>query len=88
MQCTGRNCPMQVGTVDPATCKCADVCEWATKPVTNGDCFRCMTDDQLAEWLDENAGCMGRDCPANKHCEDGLICKQAWLEWLREGVSE
>lgn len=51
IKCTGLNCPMQVGKVDPATCKAADTCEWATKPLTNADRIRNMSDEELAYFL-------------------------------------
>lgn len=52
IKCTGLNCPMQVGKVDPATCKAADTCEWATKPLTNADRIRAMTDeDEMARYF-------------------------------------
>lgn len=35
MNCTGKNCPMQVGCVEPATCKCADYCPDVTRPIGN-----------------------------------------------------
>lgn len=55
IKCTGLKCPMQVGKVDPATCKAADTCEWATKPMTNADSIRDsirqMTDEELSNLL-------------------------------------
>lgn len=55
IKCTGLNCPMQAGKVDPATCKAADTCKWATKPMTNADSIRDsirqMTDEELSNLL-------------------------------------
>lgn len=52
IKCTGLKCPMQAGKVDPATCKAADACKWATKPMTNADRIRAMTDeDEMARYF-------------------------------------
>lgn len=50
MKCTGRNCPMQFGTVDPAHCLAADECPYVTKPLTNADRIRAMTDEEIENW--------------------------------------
>lgn len=49
-KCTGRYCPMQVGTVNPKNCECADACGYVSRP-TNADVIRVMTDEELARFL-------------------------------------
>lgn len=49
-KCTGRYCPMQVGTVNPKNCECADACGYVSRP-TNADAIRAMTDEELARFL-------------------------------------
>lgn len=76
IRCTGVNCPMQNGTVDPKNC-IAESCQWRTIPMTNADRIRAMTDEELAEWISCN--CVG-DGYGNE-AED-------WLDWLKQEVSE
>jgi hypothetical protein len=71
MKCTGRNCPMQYGTVNPAHCL-ADECPYLTKPLTNADRIRAMTDAELAEFLTEH------------HFGDKLWCER----WLKQEVED
>lgn len=52
MNCTGKRCIMQYDKVDPATCPCVSYCPQATPPKTHADRIRAMTDEELAEWLD------------------------------------
>ena len=49
--CSGINCPMQYGAVDPATCPAISFCPHATPPRTNSDRIRSMTDEELALYL-------------------------------------
>lgn len=50
-----------------------------TKPMTNADRIRAMTDEELAKIL--NGGChQGAKC--NENC---VLC---WLEWLRSPVED
>ena len=57
-------------------CKCKpDVCNSAV-PMTNADCIRAMSDEELAEMF---AGA------ENKALSDNV---QAWLEWLQQPVKE
>lgn len=61
------------------------------KAATNADRIRAMSDEKLAELLDE------RECPV-KHCpnlsEDGVTtiptssCRDCWLDWLKQEVDE
>lgn len=54
-------------------------------PQTNADRIRAMTDEELAELLEQvrvscDIAMGGRDCRKS--------CKDCWLEWLREEVSD
>lgn len=57
-----------------------------TKPMTNGDRIRAMTDREIAEWLSCPAVVEGKRCfypgPREKMCLD--CC----FDWLREPVKE
>ena len=89
--CTGINCPMQVGKVDPATCAAKD-CPYRTVPVTNADRIRAMSDEELAEAIfkifchDEE----GSYCPPDEmFCKKyGFSCRDCWLDWLRQEAAE
>lgn len=52
-----------------------------TKPITNADRIRAMTDEELADWFSIY-------CCRNKiydaHCETFVNCKACWLDWLRQ----
>lgn len=63
---------MQVGCVDPATCEAADTCQWATKPQTNADRIRAMSDEELARLL---LSLEWGHCPKSE---------KGWLDWLRK----
>ena len=68
--CTGRNCIMQYGTVDPATCCAVSYCPYATPPVTNADRIRAMTDEELADFLDK--------------VNPRLWKRETWIKWLKQ----
>ena len=58
--------------------------------MTNADRLRSMTDEELAEFLDERS-CPQEDCP--NVAEDGTIspnmtCRKCWLAWLRQEVDD
>lgn len=74
--CTGILCPMQCGTVDPATCQAVDYCPQATPPKTNADRIRSMTDEELAKkisGIESFALTCGGGWPPEK-----------WLDWLKK----
>lgn len=74
--CTGILCPMQFGTVDPATCQAVDYCPQATPPKTNADRIRSMTDEELAKkisGIESFALTCGGGWPPEK-----------WLDWLKK----
>lgn len=78
--CTGILCPMQCGTVDPATCQAVDYCPQATPPKTNADKIRSMTDEELAKkisGIESFALTCGGGWPPEK-----------WLDWLRQEVNK
>lgn len=59
-----------------------DDCPYAICPVpdfpkTNGDQFRAMVDEELADFL-APTGCPYGICP-----EAGITCNKCWLEWLK-----
>ena len=83
MKCTGRNCPMQIGAVNPAYCL-ADKCPYITKLLTNADRIRAMSDEELAMICED--GCPPNyECPPIKRKEIGekSACQQCWLDWLK-----
>ena len=74
--CTGILCPMQFGTVDPATCQAVDYCPQATPPKINADRIRSMTDEELAKkisGIESFALTCGGGWPPEK-----------WLDWLKQ----
>ena len=55
------------------------------RPMTNGDKFRSMADEELAIELAHITECPR--CPAKReHC--GMDCHKAWREWLKEEVQD
>lgn len=91
IKCTGLKCPMQAGKVDPATCKAADTCKWATKPLTNADKIRSMTDEELAYFIakqrfsvvNQIADKLGIDVTM-----EFIAGQKNALNWLKQEVSE
>lgn len=53
--------------------------------MTNGDRIRAMTDEELAEWMDDNIKCYS--CWLEDECY-GKSCKEMFMEWLRSTVEE
>lgn len=60
------------------------------KPITNGDLFRHMSDEELAEYFPTHASlcpdleenkmvCKGANFMANDK-----MCRQCWLNWLKQ----
>ena len=59
-------------------------------PMTQADCIRSMSDEELAEFIRElNERCLAGagmvDCSKNEDCID---CKGVVLEWLQSEVEE
>ena len=70
---------MQYGTVDPAHCLAADECPYITKPLTNADRIRAMSDEELAKTLSGEEiypWCAEEPCEYES-CTD---CVLAWLK--------
>ena len=53
--------------------------------MTNAEKIRGMTDEELAEWLDESAGC--NICTKHPVVCD-IDCFHGYLEWLKQEVTE
>lgn len=79
--CTGQNCPMQASTVDPANCACTGTCRWATRPRTNGDVIRAMSDEELAGILARGDYLCAMDEVCYWMVKDA--CRKHALEWLK-----
>ena len=88
MNCTGKRCLMQYNKVDPATCTAVSYCPQATPPKTNADRIRNMTDEELAEWIDNLLDAQG--CPPKgiDNCTKFDECDKCWLKWLKEEVKD
>lgn len=52
--------------------------------MTNGDAIRAMTDEELAEWMDDNIKCF---CWLEDECY-GKSCKEMFQGWLQTPVEE
>ena len=80
------------------SCAKADSCEQADRvedycinheerPMTNADRIRVMTDEELAEYLQDG-------CPPNKTCATytletkANVCTSCWLDWLKQEVTD
>ena len=58
-----------------------------TKPITNADRIRAMTDEELAELWWERVDC--GECPVHRDCRmTGQDCKKLALGWLQEEAKE
>lgn len=61
----------------------AATCPHRQKKQTNADRIRSMTDEELANWLEQFASC--ELCPAiRERCGYGDGCINAWLDWLKQ----
>lgn len=64
-------------------------CYSPTKPTTNADRIRDMTDEELAEWLykmRERLTCIP-DIQIEK-CAKATDCKKCYLEWVRKEADQ
>ena len=59
-----------------------------TKPITNADRIRAMTDEELAKAITKSIICLG--CPILGDCygKEPADCKAALLAWLRSPVEK
>ena len=60
------------------------------KPITNADRIRSMTDEELAELMEDKGDCPPIECP---HDGEGakvtrLDCKACWFDWLKKEAKE
>lgn len=75
MNCTGERCIIQFDKVNPSTCKCVSYCPQATPPKTNADRIRSMSDEELAHFLQMEAGRFVSFYPTQA---------KSWLDWLKQ----
>ena len=86
-------------STDCRKCAKSDICYaddvkpcigYEPKKQTNADRIRSMSDEELAEFMEENAECDTYDCLAAKSCctYSGRTCIAAWLDWLKQEVTE
>lgn len=58
-----------------------------SKPLTNGDRIRGMTDEELAEFMSDVGDCYC--CPAYSRCHrKGMSCHNALIDWLKSPVKD
>ena len=55
-----------------------------TDPQTNADRIRAMTDEELAEFMDERNACLRSHLRTAEDCEEYHDCKDCWLDWLKQ----
>ena len=56
-----------------------------SKPVTNAQKIRAMSDEELADLIDRELEC----CPPTGDCEKmSNDCKACWIDWLKQPVKE
>lgn len=73
--------------VEGANGKCGTPSKWKSKPLTNADRIRAMTDEELAYWmthLHEDGHCLNERCQIflDKTCEECVI------DWLKQPAKE
>ena len=67
-----------------AECAADDYFLWMGKKQTNADKIRQMSDEELAEYLNnELDACCGKPCDWNDPSTD---CDTCWLDWLKQEV--
>jgi len=55
-----------------------------TKPMTNADRIRSMTDEELAEWMAINTDCFFCKVKNKNICSlDEGTCPEEWMSWLK-----
>jgi hypothetical protein len=60
-------------------------CYSQTKPVTNADRIRAMTDEELAVWMSARDIDLDPKCPpTGPLCVNYNDCASCWLAWLKE----
>lgn len=68
-------------TADPANCACVETCRWATRPRTNGDTIRAMSDEELAGIIARGDYLCGMDEACYGLAKDG--CRKHAMAWLK-----
>lgn len=71
-----------------ATCVECGLSRKHFKPITNGDRFRAMSDEKLAEFLARTDNRCPRNSDHNMCAEEGETCVACWLDWLREEATD
>lgn len=87
IKCTGANCPMQNGVVEPKNCV-AQSCPWRTTPMTNADRIRAMSDEELTElFVLVGLGMTPHNRIMRQTYKD---CQEwwEWLDWLKQEVKD
>ena len=56
--------------------------------MTNADRIRAMTDEELAEWLAKITDCGECKVSTSRCMVSEKSCACAWLDWLKQEVSE
>ena len=89
-KCTGVRCPMQSG-YKVEECNHAD-CTYRTKPITNADRIRAMSNEELArklantayhyDWKHDEDDWYFPNGTTRTNCKPKAI--EAWLEWLKQ----
>lgn len=88
MNCTGKRCLVQYNKIDPATCTAVPYCPQATPPKTNADRIRSMTDEELAEWLNDMQGYSFSCGLIEARISEYQNRYNAWIKWLKEEVKD
>lgn len=68
---------------------CSSFKPYKSKPITNADRIRAMTDEELAEFIAYKTSC--ETCVVRKGGSDechNTNCSTAWLDWLKEEAIE
>lgn len=61
---------------------------YVAKIVTNADRIRAMSDEELAEWLAKITDCGECKVSTSRCMVSEKSCACAWLDWLKQEVSE
>lgn len=74
---------------DCFSCNKSD-CVWNTKPITNADRIRAMTDEELDQFLGEVQWDVANYCGGVTQKQEYPVPEQrgAWLDWLKQEAKE
>lgn len=59
-----------------------------TKPITNADRIRSMSDEELAGWTANNVDCQYCSVRSEWCTESEATCKRNWLDWLKQEATD